>query len=467
MVENSKSLSTFSFKLILLLVFTFLLIRYVIIPYAPYLGHDRKYRYEISTLNNIPSDNADIAFFSNSYVYTAYDPTLIKSELNLDAYHFNSSSQILESSLLVAKHVLEEKSFKYVVFDVSKSSLVRPKNETEKSWYFQSIALQEIPFSLDKYQKINSFFPKDEYFEYYINALSSSFGKFFQLNKREKFSASNTPPFAYYHFNGALFSERGYFAYDFNKKSIPKDAFNTTFSKAASSKVPTDQLWNSNRKKELINFIEFSKSKGTNVILVNSLKLRDEHYNSAFIDSLTAQFSHLKFLNLNSSRKDYNLSNMSFFDTSHVTYLGSYEVTHRLIDSLLRWDKNLQPKTISHNFKVCNLKKGYFNFKKNRDSYIKLEFDSIPTLLKNHTLVLSVYPKDLSLLSHESKEKGLEYDKFHFTNVKDATIKTDDSEVFIKRLNTTVVNDAPKKIKLFFYKENDTLDIPSFQYVFE
>jgi hypothetical protein len=467
MEANNRSLFIFSFKLALIFILTFGLVKYLLFPFIPFLAHDKKYRYELKNLKEGNLEKLDIAFFGNSFVYTAYDPTVIKDRLGASAYHFNSSSQVLESSLLVAKHVLEQKSIKYAVFDVSKGSLTRPKIEKEKNWYFQSIALQEIPFSLDKYKKINAFFPKEVYFEYYINALSSSFGKVFQLNERAKFVNGFSNSFEYYHFKGSLFSERGYFAYDFNKKSITQEVFEKEFYRTPSAKINSEKLWNENLKKELSDFIAFAEKKGTKVVLINSLKLREEVYNTDFIVNLKSQFKNVEFVNLNTNRNKYNLNNLSFFDGSHLTYLGSYEVTNRLIDSLSSWDQIFQPKPISHDFKICNLKGAHFNFEKGRDAFIKLEFDRIPKKLKNHTLVLNIYPKDISLLSRKSLEKGIKHDAFHFKNIKEDLIQTGSSEIFIKRLNTNVTNDMVKNVKLFFEKKGDTLKIPLFKYYFE
>ncbi len=464
MKSIKKTNTLFILKLAVFIFLTALILKACILPVVPNLAFDRKYGYELDNLNEIELKGNDLAFFGNSLVYTAYDPTLIQERLGVSAFHFNSPSQVLESSLIAAKYVLEEKPFKYVVFDVSQGSLIRPRVEKEKDWYYQSIALQETPLSYEKYKKVNAFFLKEDYFEYYINALSSTFGKTFQLNERENFGSKNINPYEYYHFRGALFSERGYFAYDFNNKAIGKEVFDSEFYKTASPQFSSEKLWNENLKEELIDFIALAENKGTEVVLINSLKLREENYNTDFIDSLKKQFSNLEFINLNSNRSKYHLTNSSFFDGSHLTYLGSHEVSNRLIDSLSKWYNIPKQDNYEFSFKSFNLKNFSYNLENWEDKFIKLEFDSIPKSLRDHQLAIYIYANDTLKLSDNSKAKKSKSDNFHVKMSGDEIISTRNSRVVIKRIQTKISTESIEKIKVFFYKQNDTIKIPEFEF---
>ena len=103
------------------------------------------------------------------------------------------------------------------------------------------------------------------------------------------------------------------------------------------------------------------------------------------------------------------------------------------------------------------------NFKKNdQDKYIKLEFDSIPSHLKNHKLVVYLYPKDSTLLSKNSKNKNFKSDNFYINLDKSSGMNLKDSYIFIERIKTNISEKSLDKIKVFFYKSNDTLKLSSF-----
>lgn len=460
MAKNKNNIFTLIIKLVIfvLIIGVFLLI--LIIPNAPKLGIERHYLFELEKVNENPN-YYDLALFGNSYVYTAYDPSILRNKLGLKTIHINSSSQILETSLILAKDLLEKNNFKYVLFDVSENSVLRPEIKKEKSWYFQTIALQEIPFSLNKFKKVNDFFPKEEHTEYYVTSLSEKAGKLFRLNKRKDY-LFNRQKTKYYHFKGALFSENGYFAYDYRVKSLDEKAFNKGYNNQPKKKIDTDTLWKSDLKKSMIDFIKDAQTKNTKVILVNSLKLRQENFNREFIDSLTNVFDNVKFLNLNAKRTNYNLSKNSFFDSSHLTYLGSHQVTHILVDSISKWFKIPLKDENSFDFKYLNLVDYSYNLNNDQDKYIKLEFDSIPSYLKDHKLVVYLYPKDSTLLSKNSKKKNFKSDNFYISLDKSSGINLKDSYIFIERIKTNISEKSLNKVKVFFYKANDTLGIPSF-----
>ncbi len=461
MAASNNSLFTFSFKLSIFILLLGVIIFGALIPYAPDIDTDKRFVFEINRLKKENNNQFDIAFFGNSYVYTAYDPTIIKNELGLRAIHVNSASQVLETSLIIANRVIKENNFKYVVLDVSDNSLLRPPKTKEKSWYFQTLALQEIPFSFHKLCAINNYFPKWTYNEYYLASVSKKLGRLFRLNKFGEYSIGSKEP-EYHHFSGALFSEDGYFAYDYRKRALADSIFLKEFKKPPLSKKGINVLWNEDLKKLMIQFIERAKSKKTEVILINSLKLRAQDFNKTFIDNLIKRYDNIKFLNLNENRKNYTLDNRAFFNASHLTFLGSNQVTHRFVDSLSAWYKIEKKSNDPYHFKYFNLIDYSFNLTEGEDKFIKLEFDSIPSFLKNYQLVLNFYPKDSTLLSDHSKEKHLKADNIYIKLDKDSRIDTGKSNILIERFKTKITESTLKKIKIFFYKPKDTLRMPSY-----
>jgi hypothetical protein len=185
-------------------------------------------------------------------------------------------------------------------------------------------------------------------------------------------------------------------------------------------------------------------------------------YNVEFIDSLKKKYDNVNFLNFNEEREGYNLNGKCFFDSSHLTYLGSYQVTHRLVDSLSQWYNIPKKEGNQVNYKYLNLLNYSYNLIDDQDKFIKLEFDSIPALIKDHKLAVYLYPKDSTLLSEYSKEKNFKSDSFYIDLDDSSSIKLGESVVFIDRLKTNITEKTLDRIKVFFYKPNDTLKLQSF-----
>ena len=460
MAENEKNSFTLIFKLLIFVLITGLIIGIFIIPFAPKIGVQKSYVFQLDKLNENNKDY-DLALFGNSYVYTAYDPSILRSRLGLKTIHINSPSQILETTLILAEDLITKNNFKFVLFDVSDLSALRPEIQKEKSWYFQTVALQEVPFSYNKLKKVNHFFPRKEYNEYYITAISEKAGKLFRLNMRKDYVFNFRKP-GYYHFKNSLFSENGYFAYNHLVKSLDEKDFNKGSNYRPNKKVDSVIIWKNDLKQSMINFMESARAKKIQVILVNSLKLKPENFNRKFIDSLTSAYHNVKFLNFNDQRAHYNLNKNTFFDYSHLTYLGSHQVTHTLVDSISKWFEIPLKKESTFDFKYLNLLDYSYNLREGQDKYFKLEFDSIPARLMDHKLVVYLYPKDSTLLSENSKEKNFKSDNFYVSFDESSGIKLKDSYVFIERIKTKISEKLLDSIKVFFYKKNDTLSIPRF-----
>jgi len=67
----------------------------------------------------------------------------------------------------------------------------------------------------------------------------------------------------------------------------------------------------------------------------------------------------------------------------------------------------------------------------------------------------------LALLSENSKKKKFKSDNFYISLDKSSGINLKDSYIFIERIKTNISEKSLDKIKVFFYKPNDTLEIPS------
>ncbi|WP_066222808.1 hypothetical protein [Formosa haliotis] len=461
MVWKNKNLYIFSFKLLLLL-FIFLIIATVFfIPYIPDFGKEKKYVYALNKLeNNENHKQYDIAFFGNSYVFTAYDPTIIENDLGLTSLHINSSAQRLLTSLIVAKDVISKNTFKYIVFDVSDQSVINPKIEEKNIWNYQTLALQEIPFSIDKFNSLAGFFPDNIYTENYITSLSKKAGRFFRFNdisnyhKRKgrlefKTAASD------------LFSYNGFLAK--NNTIIKQEDFIKETNRSIKERLPVDTLWDNHLKTVMEDVISLSNERGIQVLFVNSLKLHKQIFSDEYLDSIVNANLNVKFLNLNSIRSNYFLNENDFYNSTHLNYSGSYKVTKRLVDSLSSFYNIKKIKRDEWSFKYLNLKDIFYNLENDQDKFIKMEFNKIPDFIHEYQLVISLYPRDTSLLSDYSKKRKFGSDNFYIRDYKKNILDVGESKILIKKIDTKISNNDIKKISIFFYKPKDTLDLGTFK----
>lgn len=435
-----------------------IIISVLFIPYAPDLGKEARYVY---ALNKLQKDSFDIAFFGNSYSFTAYDPTIIENELGLKSIHLNSSSQKLTTSLLIARYLIPKSNFKYIVFDVSEPTFI--VNDTdEKSWYYQSIALQEIPFSFEKFNYLSKFFPEKNFTKYYITALSKNVGRLFNLNDRSNYKVheeesnyktGSSTPFA---FNGFLAK---------NHSNMDNNGFIKESNKPIINRMPSDSLWNNDMKDLMQKVIVQSKKNGIQILLINSLKLHKQLFKDSYLEEIVANNNHVSFLDLNTNKESYFLNEKSFYNFTHLSYQGSYEVTHRLVDSMANYYSLTRINKKPINFKYLELTDMYYNLSDDQDKFIKLEFDNIPEILKNHQLVVSFFPKDTSLLSDYSKKKKFGSDNFYAKLSPDKYMDLGNSKIVIMKLNTKITESELKKLRIYFYKQQDALGIPKFEIV--
>ncbi|MBA80269.1 hypothetical protein [Leeuwenhoekiella sp.] len=456
MAASSNSLFTFSFKLILFLSVLGAFIWVFLIPFAPDIDSEQKYVYAINKINKEENENKyDIAFFGNSYAFTAYDPTMIKNKLGLNAIHLNSGAQRLETSLFVAEEVLKKHKLKYAIFEVSGATLLTPSEKEQKIWYFQTMALQETPFSINKFINVTNYFPVKEQTKYYASALSKYLGRTLRLNDIENYK-SHIKDTSYFSSDKIYFSYDGFLAnnrYPLKKEVFEKDFYREPYK---NKKV----LWTEKKISIMEKFIRNAQKQGTQVILLHSLKVYPTIYNDSAIQKLLKKYDNVRFLDLNAQRDRYSLNAQSFYNATHLNYRGSYQATNRLVESLSQlYDIPIKNNT-GLDFKLFKFSDFFYSLEGSQDKFVKFEFDSIPKVLKNHKLIVSLYPIDPDLLSDRTKKSNYESDNYSFDLSKDV-IDVGTSKVFIKKMDTKITYETLKRLMIYFYNPKDTLKLPA------
>lgn len=461
MIKSKKHIATFVLKLILFSSVLACIIIVCIVPYAPDLGQDNRY---INSLKKISNKEYDILLFGNSYVFTAYDPLIIKEKLNLNALHLNVGAQRLEASLIIANEVIKNRNVKYILFDVSGTTLRKPKVDDTEAWQYQTKGLQEIPISLEKIINLSKFYPDNTQTEYYMTSISKKLGRLLRLNDRKHFSKKSVQNNSETLEKTVYFSTNGFIAN--RQKHIEKEKFLKSFyvKPNLNGFNDLDSRWDTSLCSLMDDFLQKTSSRGINVVLINSLKLYATNYESEVINEFTEKYSTVKFLDLNMNKDLYALDERAFYNNTHLNYRGSIQVTERLTDSIAKWFDVEKENTITHSFQGFNLINTSYALNENEDKFIKLEFDSIPESLKDHQLVITIHTKDTLKLSDYFRKNNFKSDSFYVKMNSNEIISLPNSKVVVKRLKTKISKVDVEKIKIFFYKANDTLNLPSFKF---
>src|SRR5699024_9439255 len=279
---KDKNLISFSLKLLAFGLILFLIIIKFFLPYAPDIGEEKNLTVSIQKLDEKDSNFYDILFFTNSYLYTSIDPIIIKESLGLEALHVASGAQRLETALIIANEVLKKHKPSYIVFDVSTPTLPSPEIGDKKLWYFQTVALQEIPFSMEKGLNVTKFFPIKKHTEEYISAMSKPAGRLFRINELPNYNnhgltVYNTKQKNVY-FNYNSFRATNTF------KTVDDKLFQESFYKEPEPIKNRDYLFEENLISLMNDFLEKTSRKGIEVIFIHSLKMTPTAYDSKILE---------------------------------------------------------------------------------------------------------------------------------------------------------------------------------------
>lgn len=459
MMKNKNNLITFFLKLIVFGLILSLLIIKFFLPYAPDIGEEEDLIVAFQKLDQQEPDFYDILFFTNSYIFTAFDPVLIKEDLGLEALHLASSAQRLETAVILANEVIKKHKPSYVVFDVSIPTIPSPAKEEDMFWYYQTTALQERRLSKEKAINLTNFYPVKTQTEKYISAMSKNAGRLFRLNKLNDYS---TPKFTTYTSSplNVYFTYNGFMGTN-THKIVDEKIFDGAYGKEPEPTKNQDYLFEKSLVALMDSFLEETSRRGIEVIFVHTLKMNPAGYKSKILDNWIESYPNVRFIDFNQNKEHYSLRGKDFFDKTHVNYSGSIQVTNSLIDSLSTWYSLPKIENKELDFKYFKFKRAFYNLNKQEDKFIKFEFEGdFPKELNDYKLVVSLYPKDSLLLSDYSKKQNFKSDNFYIEMDKVETIKNGDSKIFFHRLTSKIDQNTLKNLKIYFYHPNDTLNLP-------
>lgn len=459
LMMRNKNLITFFLKLMVFGLIMLLILIKFFLPYAPDIGQEKDLTVAFQKLDQKDANFYDILFFTNSYIFTSLDPIIIKESLGLEALHLASSAQRLETSLIIANEVLKKHTPSYVVFDVSVPTIPSPGDGEDVFWYYQTVALQERRFSTEKGISITKYFPIKKQTEKYVSAMSKNAGRLFRLNNLKDYNTHglathNTSGLnVYYTYNGFMGTNE--------HKTVSEKEFDEAFNKEPEPIKNQDYLFRERLVILMNDFLEETSRKGIEVIFIHSLAMSPTAYESKILEGWIKTYSNVRFIDFNRNRKLYALGAKDFFDKSHLNYSGSLQVTNSFVDSLSTWYSLPKVENKGLDFKYIKFDKVFYNLSKHEDKFIKFEFEGdFPKELENHKLVVSLYPTDSLLLSDYSKGRKSKSDDFYIEMDKVKTIKNGNSKIFFHRLSSKIDQSTLKELKVYFYRPNDTLNLP-------
>ena len=324
---------------------------------------DQKLLHTLTYLKSKPNKNFDIMFFSNSYLFTAYNPMYLKYLTGYNSIHFGTSARKFCFEPTMIKEVLRIQKPKLIVVDISAGILKKP--EGDSYIYHNSRGFSSLDFSLLKSLAIVKYLPKNRWFQtasLYSNVpfqLSSIF------SETDHISYPNSK-------NGGIYGFVGLDSSSLNEKEYEKkyDSIYTLTPSVVNNKLTIDN----ESVKELNSLIEFIRKRpDTQILFINGVKINSKYENQVFIDSLEnsiKDYKNISLLSLNTpeSKKALNLKFDDFWSNDHLQTKGALKVT-KYFSSFLK-----------NNLKLDNSVKNLvdvFKFESKNNSIIKVKYKEV------------------------------------------------------------------------------------------
>ncbi len=441
---NKQILYIFNFKIVRVIVFliVFIFITNNIVSRFTKPSIDHTLAINLETLKQ---QNFDVLFMSNSYLFTAYDPLLLKSLTGLNSIHLGTSARRLCFEPFILKQALITQRPKLVVIDISSTTIVSP--DSDRSWFFNNKAISNFNFSIDKYEMLDGLIP-DNRKDLWLQS--------FSLTTRNLYNLTSEKELKYY---GTKKKSRigKVFGYDVRVKQNTdklkdfKKDFSSFYKKLPGNKITKYNVIDEEsiiKIQELLDIAE--EYPEIQFLFINNIKLDASTENQDSIELIKEKakpYNNTKVLELNTKqiKSEIDLKYEDFYDPGHVRQSGSMKVTSYFSNYLKNQYSFDNFKTIKNNsitFKMKNKKnKGIIEVKDVKlliankyNTDVRVLIDSIPDAYLEVSTVISVFPKEgyEHLLEVKSKKNKWKSDNL-YRKLKNY-IKTKDG--YIGKLNS-------------------------------
>ena len=455
-IFNSKLFRILSFLLIAVIVLKVIVFR---------IGkddRDQRLKTNLEYLETLSEDYFDVLFFSNSYVFTAYDPLYLESLTGLKSMHFGTDARRFCFDPYIIKEVISKTAPKVVVLDISRSGMEFPENL--KSWHFQKRALLNFDPSLSKAILLFKIIPSENK-NYWFETFSNFSNSLYQLSKPyekvdDKANTGRTLGFV-------------------DKKNqntklmnpLKKD-FQNIYNRSISNDEEIFKTLMNDSYDMMLDFVKWTEQyPDVTFLFINSVKLRSNYENQLYLNQLKEDIggrANLKVMEMNSSevKNQLNLKFLDFHDPAHLSISGAFKTTNYLSKFLkklkivdLNYEQNsfeLKSKS-GDNIKFLD---AVFLLVENQNKDVRLVADKSINVFKgkNVNIGVRVYPKEgkENLLSDYSKDRKYKYDAV-IAPVDSATEIDLNTYVFKLNLNSKMNKDDIDYIMVFLYSKEGIL----------
>jgi len=297
-------------------------------------NQDAKLTANIEYLKTLNENNIDIFFFSNSFLFTAFDPLYLKYKTGLNSIHLGSSARRIPFELYTIKNVLKIRKPKIVVIDISSFTMRIPESNNEKVLSFNSNVISIFKPSIEKYNLISKYFPKKRN-DLLIKSFSKTTNTLYQLSTINPFKKQSNSDN-----QGAIFGFTPILNTHFLKKKEYEDTFDSIY------KIPISKHADIYKTIDSLSYVElkktikyFKRRPAIELVMINTIKLNSNTENQILIDSIKqeANTSNIHIIEFNSSKikSKIDFSRYDFSDKYHPSKEGSLKLTDYFIDFLM------------------------------------------------------------------------------------------------------------------------------------
>ena len=410
-IFNSKSIRIIAFVVVFILATTY------IFSSSIKSNSDTKLDLNLEYLEKNKDKTFDIFFFSNSYIYTAFDPLLLKSLTGNNSIHFGTPSRRFCFEPYIINEVLKIKKPKLVVVDISTTSMKTPRRE--KDVFYNEQAISSFELSLPKLKQI--YFFDDKYKKEILLKTSSQFTNIvYQLTGENKFNNKHKAK------NGKILGFEPLTRQHPNFIKT-KYEYDSLYANPLNLKSNLSKSIDSLTLKELNHIIDYFKNDTSiELLFISSVKVNSIDENDLFIDLIKSKIHGIKNINmlemnLHSNKKILNLKFDDFYNSSHLMLTGAYKITNFFSSYLKQNYNSLYSNNSDNNFIFTNnLTDGKISIKDVQvllesgfDQDIRIISDSIDSSFLDYNTVITIVPKPeyTSKLSKYSKKKGFTTDR--------------------------------------------------------
>lgn len=441
----------FSFKLIVFSVVFSLIISWLS-QHVP-INLDDRLQSSVEYLKDTKaSTKYDVFFFSNSYVFTAYDPLYLEHLTGMKSIHFGTDAQRLAYTVETIKSILKISTPKSVVIDLSQSTTFLSKSDTTK--YYHSRAFIPIGFSWSKLISLLETTDLSTDKNYILNSISMGSATLNNLNRWKDYGRRKEKKQWYYGFL-PLPKQRS------NFKKMSNDVFLKRYYHSENKQSPFFDSYSYNK---LYTFLkDITSSTDVKVVLVSSIKMNSsaeanfEKVAEGF-KSISPNIYSINFNDLEIKRA-LSLDKASFTDRTHLQHKGALAVTNFIAPLLRDICYQTNNSTLLDKEHTLLFNKGL----RINDSQLVLDdhfqktwqfyLDSIPPIYHGYKIQASVYPKkkfEERLLPYNIK-KGRHFDNssLPLTDL----ISNGNKLIGTLPLHTNLKKEEIDRIEIWFWKQ--------------